>query len=107
MSYAERVDTFCQNIAEAFPHNEQGKPDFHGHGKAHISWIENSNREKKIYDYVERQMSDEGRMQGFKDTAIRAAISAVAGAFVLWVGVLLWQGVLQGPAKPVIVEHQK
>ena len=44
MSYAERVDTFCQNIAEAFPHNEQGKPDFHGHGRAHISWIENSNR---------------------------------------------------------------
>lgn len=97
--YASKMDDFCHAISQAFPKDDEGKPDFRGHGQAHASWMANSERDKSLLAYVETQkQKDEDADKDIKYYK-RAVISAVAVIVVLWVGNLIWAGAAQGPLK--------
>lgn len=71
-----------ENFNEAFPVNDKGKPDFHGHAQAHKSWIEQSKEAKDLHGYVKK-----------------VVLASAATALVSWVTFLIWNGVLHGPVK--------
>lgn len=81
-NHMRKTESIYECIAEAFPADKKGKPDFAGHANAHDKWIENAKDTKQLIEYVKR-----------------VVLAAVGTALVSWVTLLVWNGVLHGPAK--------
>lgn len=79
MNYAERMDTFFQGIALAFPKGPDGKPDYHGHGEYHSMLIERDKEEREWRRQVR------GMILAITGTVIGAAIIGAFGVFIYWV----------------------
>lgn len=78
--YTEKAEKVYGALSAAFVRDSKGDPDFYGHARAHESWIEERKEWKDLMTYVKR-------------TVISAATIALGS----WIGVLIWQGALQGP----------
>lgn len=81
-SYMGKTELMIAEFSSAFPKTKDGKPDFHGHANAHDSWIEESLARKEFFAHIKK--------------VVAAAAILVVGS---WVGVLVWQGILHGPAR--------
>ena len=107
--YAERMENFCKQIAQAFPKDDEGKPDFRGHGKAHESWMESAPSDKELMEYVKAQKAkDEESSADFKFYR-RAAVVAVLGPLSIWAATTLYHAAVPqaAPATPVDKEQAK
>lgn len=69
-------------LTDAFPADKRGNPDFSGHAKAHENWIEEAKSTNELKAYIQK-------------VVLAAALIAVGS----WVAALIWQGVLNGPAR--------
>jgi hypothetical protein len=81
-SYTQKGEDFHEHIREAFLVNRHGKPDFIGHANAHEAWMTEASENKRMREFIRK-------------TVIGAAVTGVGS----WVIMLMWSGILQGPAK--------
>lgn len=79
-TYTDHTEKIYDSFKLAFLTNVKGEPDFHGHARAHESWVEERKDQKEFMAYVKKVVG-----------------GALATALVMWMGVLMWQGVLAGP----------
>lgn len=80
-SYMDKSEKVYDALKAAFVKDPKGDPDFYGHARAHESWIEERREWKEMATYVKRTV-----------------LSAATIALCSWIGVLIWQGALKGPA---------
>lgn len=88
-SLQQSISTFISGTTEfhdavkrAFPKDDEGRPDYDGHRGAHLSWIDESKESKELRGYIKK-----------------VVLGAAAVALTSWLTLLVWQGVLLGPAK--------
>lgn len=81
-AFSDRTEMIYTNLNEAFPTDRNGKPDFHGHAKAHEAWIESSKETKELVAYVKK-----------------VVVAACSMGLVSWITFLMWEGILRGPVK--------
>lgn len=65
---------------------DNGQPDYRGHRKAHKSWAKDGEEEKKVMEFVKNQMNADAKKAEDMRFIIRAIITTVAGAIIMWAG---------------------
>ena len=107
LSYAEKMDKMVEGFLSAFPKDADGKPDFRGHNKAHVGWMEGSDRENKLLDYVEAQKTRDEEASADLKYYKRIAVAAVVAPLSLWVATVLYKSAVPTAPVPVVQEKVK
>ncbi len=81
-SFMDGTADFHAAIKRAFPKDTEGNPDYDGHRGAHLAWIDEAKESKELRGYIKK-----------------VVLGAAAVALTSWLTLLIWQGVLLGPAK--------
>lgn len=97
MAFMENHGSFISAIQRAFPKDEEGKPDYDGHKKAHLSWISNAKDEKEVMEFVRKQMKDEEGSKDFQQYVKKVVTAAVAVGLVSWLWAVIWPAIIAGP----------
>lgn len=106
-AFMETHGQFFTAIQRAFPKDEDGKPDYDGHKKAHLSWISNAKDEKEVMEFVRKQMDDDKKWSDDKRFYVRAVVSAVLCGLVIWAGKVLWYDAVKNAPQRFQQEQQK
>ena len=96
-AFMETHGGFISAIQRAFPKDDEGKPDYDGHKKAHLSWITNAKDEKEVMEYVRKQMKDEAKSEDLVTYTKKVIFAGAALAVVSFVAVATWAAFLKGP----------
>jgi hypothetical protein len=96
-AFMEGQGTFIAAIIRAFPRDDEGKPDYDGHKKAHLSWISNAKDEKEVMEFVRRQMKDEEKSAELLTYTKKIIFAGAALAVVSFIAVATWAAFLKGP----------
>jgi hypothetical protein len=96
-AFMEGQGTFIAAIIRAFPKDDEGKPDYDGHKKAHLSWISNAKDEKEVMEYVRKQMKDEEKSDDLLSYVKKVIFAGAALAVVSFVAIAAWAAFLKGP----------
>ena len=88
---------FFSAIQRAFPKDDEGRPDYDGHKKAHLSWITNAKDEKEVMEYVRRQMKDEEKSADLLGYVKKVIFAGAALAVVSFIAIAAWAAFLKGP----------
>lgn len=91
---SRRMDKFHGSVSLAFNKDEEGNPDFKGHGKVHLVWENNKEKERALLSYVEKQMEKDKERNGDLVHIKRGVFTAVLVVIVLWIGSTLLQEVI-------------
>ena len=89
---------FFAAIQRAFPKDEEGKPDYDGHKKAHLSWISNAKDEKEVMEFVRRQMKDEEKSADLLSYVKKVIFAGAAVAVCSFLAIAAWAAFLKGTA---------
>lgn len=79
---ADAIEALHSDFQMAFALDKRGKPDLLGHSRAHEEWIDESKSTRELKEYIKR-----------------VVLAAACLALASWVGALIWQGVIHGPAR--------
>ena len=97
-AFMDTHGSFFTAIQRAFPRDDEGKPDYDGHKKAHLSWISNAKDEKVVMEFVRRQMKDEEKSADLLSYVKKVIFAGAALAVVSFVAIAAWAAFLKGPA---------
>jgi hypothetical protein len=97
LSFMEENGAFFAAIKRAFPKDDEGRPDYDGHKKAHLSWISNARDEKEVMEFVRRQMKDEEKSADLLSYVKKVIFAGAALAVVSFVAIAAWAAFLKGP----------
>jgi hypothetical protein len=97
-AFMEAHSTLFYAIQSAFPKDEEGKPDYDGHKKAHLSWISNAKDEKEVMEFVRKQMKDEAKSEDLLTYTKKVIFAGAALAVVSFIAIATWAAFLKGPA---------
>jgi hypothetical protein len=96
-AFMEAHGGFITTIQRAFPKDEEGKPDYDGHKKAHLSWISNAKDEKEVMEYVRKQMQEDKNSAELLNYTKKVIFAGAALAVVSFVAIATWAAFLKGP----------
>ena len=97
LAFMEENGEFFRAIKRAFPKDDEGKPDYDGHKKAHLSWISNAKDEKEVMEFVRRQMKDEQKSEDIVAYTKKVIFAGAALAIVSFIAIATWAAFLKGP----------
>jgi hypothetical protein len=97
LSFMEENGQFFKAIQRAFLKDEEGKPDYDGHKKAHLSWITNAKDEKEVMEFVRKQMKDEAKSDDLLTYTKKVIFAGAALAIVSFIAIATWAAFLKGP----------
>lgn len=106
-AYMSDVEALYNAVSQAFPKDEDGKPDFKGHAKDHKIRMENAEKHEQLMAYVDQQMKNDKNNAEDRRFIKRAVIGGVVTVFVLWAAKVLWYDAVQTAKNPVVVEQKK
>jgi hypothetical protein len=96
-AFMEGQGTFIAAIIRAFPRDDEGKPDYDGHKKAHLSWISNARDEREVMEFVRKQMTDEKKSSELLEYTKKVIFAGAALAIVSFIAIATWAAFLKGP----------
>ena len=96
-AFMEGQGAFIAAIIRAFPKDEEGRPDYDGHKKAHLSWISNAKDEKEVMEFVRRQMKDEEKSADLLAYIKKVIFAGAAVAVCSFLAIAAWAAFLKGP----------
>jgi hypothetical protein len=79
-AYTEKTEEVFVALAEAFPVDRRGKPDFIGHANAHEHWITEAKESRELRTYIKK-----------------VVLAAAATAITSWLVAVVWPAFLRGP----------
>ena len=97
-AFMETHGQFFSAIQRAFPKDDEGRPDYDGHKKAHLSWISNAKDEKEVMEFVRNQMKSEEKSADLLSYVKKVIFAGAALAVVSFVAIAAWAAFLKGPA---------
>ena len=89
-AFMEQTTEFHGHVKSAFPKDDENRPDYTGHNKAHKSWIATAEQDKEVMTYVRQHMKKEN--EGFEDKRIvvRSILITLLSIFAGWVIIQMW-----------------
>lgn len=79
-SFVAETSEFHSAVRRAFPKDDEGRPNYDGHRREHLSWISDAKESKELKRYIQK-----------------VVLGAAAIAVGSWISMLIWQGILHGP----------
>ena len=91
-------EAFISAICRAFPKDEDNKPDYDGHRKAHLEWITDADDEREVMSYVRKKMKEDEKSDELLNYTKKVIFAGAAFAVVSFIAIASWAAFLKGPA---------